>query len=306
MAGSAFDKLMAGGSNPPQHNNGKSAVVTKDKGHKRGIDESEGAENLASKSKRVKQAEGSSATGKISGPSGASFLNSLSSAEIQSLARLMRKQMSPRPTTSWSTATTDRVKAFRASPDGSTHPGSWWIDLCKCELVGGSDVKDHPRWQVDIEARGSKAVVLEVEKALSVERLADFKALASAGAKKMVKLQAHHVALSADLSRRDTAPLPLNAGSGGSISHLCDRTGCVRVCHLEITPIHKKNLDRQRCRGPKLVVFQGVIVQEEPCAHAQVGLSPEARLSNSCLAHVNIVELTDGGAYAVLSILNGR
>lgn len=305
MAGDAFAKLMVGGSNPPQQKSGKSAGAPKDKGLKRGIDESEGAGTLAKDAKRVKQEGGSSAAGK-SGLSGASFLNSLSNAEIQSLASLMRKQMSPRPTMTWSTATTDQVKAFTASPDGSTHPGSWWIDLCKCELVGGSDIKDHPRWQIDIEARGSKAVVLEVEKVLSVERLADFKALASAGAKKMVKLQAHHIALSADLSRRDAAPLPLNAGAGGSISHLCDRTGCVRVCHLEITPVHKKNLDRQRCRGPTLLVFRGVIIQEQPCAHAQAGLSPEARLMNSCLAHVNVVELSESGACAIQSVLDGH
>ena len=81
-----------------------------------------------------------------------------------------------------------------------------------------------------------------------------------------LKVEAHHVAYNAD-NRRVTAPLPLNVGAGGSVSHLCDEGGCVKQSHLEATPIHKDNTDRQRCLGVVLLYFRGVIVKEVPCKH---------------------------------------
>lgn len=110
------------------------------------------------------------------------------------------------------------------------------------------------------------------------------------------------MAYNADLSRRDTAPLPLNAGAGGSLSHLCDKRGCVRVSHLEVTSEHATNLARQRCRGPSLLVFRGRIVQEHLCAHAQGGTREEL-LRNSCLGSLQLHVLTDESAGAIMSLL---
>ena len=118
----------------------------------------------------------------------------------------------------------------------------------------------------------------------------------------MVKLPCHHVAYNADLLRRGTAPLPLDAGAGGSLSHTCDKRGCVRVSHLEVTSEHRDNLNRQRCQGPSLLVFRGVIVQERPCAHAQ-GERHEERLRNSCVGSLRLHTLTDASAGAIASIL---
>ena len=232
----------------------------------------------------------------------AGFLNSLSAPEARSLDSVMRSALSSRISTvpTLKEETLGYLRSLRGLEDGSTHDGTWWADLFTCEIVElKSD--DHPRWQVDLNGAGRSSNVGKVREVLTVQSFSLLEATSTGGVKKMVKLPCHHVAYNADLSRRDTAPLPLDAGAGGSLSHTCDKRGCVRVSHLEVTKEHQSNLNRQRCQGPSLLVFQGVIVQELPCAHAQGG-SPEDCLRNSCVGNVQLHTLTDASAGAVASL----
>ena len=233
----------------------------------------------------------------------AGFLNSLSAAEASSLDCVMRSALKSRiaAASTLSVSVRSQLQSLRGLEGGLTHDGSWWVDLCKCEIVElKSD--DHPRWQVDLNGAGRSSNVALVRGVLTAQSFSLFEAASTEGVKKVVKLPCHHVAYNADLSRRDTAPLPLDAGAGGSISHSCDRRGCVRVSHLEVTSEHADNLSRQRCQGPSLLVFRGVIVQERPCAHGRGG-SHEAQLRNSCAGNVQLHTLTDASAEAIVSIL---
>lgn len=245
----------------------------------------------------------SSETGTPRRTSVAGFLNSLSAEEATALDRVMRSALQSRitATSSLSEEVRQQLEPLRGLEDGSTHDGSWWVDLCKCEIVGLKS-EDHPRWQVDLNGTGKSSNVAMVREILSAQSFSLFQAASTEGVKKVVKLPCHHVAYNADLSRRGTAPLPLDAGAGGSLSHTCDKTGCVRVRHLEVTSEHITNLYRQRCQGPSLLVFRGVIVQERPCAHAQGGTQEEL-LCNSCLGSVQVHTLTDASAGAIASLL---
>jgi hypothetical protein len=242
-------------------------------------------------------------TGSARRTSVAGFLNSLSAPEAVSLDRVMRSALNSRISaiSTLSAATRQQLRPLQGLEDGSTHDGSWWVDLFKCEIVElKSD--DHPRWQVDLNGAGKTSNVVKVREILTVQSFSLFEATSTEGTKKVVKLPCHHVAYNADLSRRDAAPLPLDAGAGGSLSHTCDKRGCVRVSHLEVTSEHASNLNRQRCQGPSLLVFRGVIVQERHCAHAQGG-THEERLRNSCVGSVQMHVLTDASAGAIASIL---
>lgn len=301
----AFRKLMAPASGqipgrPAKKGEGKPAAVRKRSG-------SESIhEGSVSKRPSISSSTHSAGSDEMGTPrrtSVAGFLNSLSATEAVSLERVMRSALRDRikivPTLSKEHL--DVVRSLRGSDDGTTHPGTWWVDLCQCEIV---ELKspDHPRWQVDLNGAGKSSNVAKVREVLSAESFGRLEETSTEGNKRMVKLPCHHVAYNADLSRRDTAPLPLDAGAGGSISHTCDKTGCVRVRHLECTPLHISNLYRQRCQGPSLLVFQGVIVQEIPCPHGKGG-SLEERLQNSCVGAVQVHPLTDAAVGSIMSVL---
>jgi len=259
---------------------------------------------LESVAKRSKHSSSThSADGEPGKLTGADFLNSLAEDEARGLNDLMQKVGPPVRACILSDELYQLVSGLQAAP-GSERDGKWWTDYLTCEAYGKPDVKDHPRWQIDVHS--SDGLVHRVEKVLSVEAFAMFKSLATAGDKSMVKLQRHHVALNADRSRSDGPLIPSDSGKGGSVSHLCDRKGCVRACHLETAIVHKTNLARQRCQGVVLLCFQGVIVQEQPCAHAQAGDgSLTSRLQNSCLGNISVLALSDESA-RLISQLSGQ
>lgn len=76
----------------------------------------------------------------------------------------------------------------------------------------------------------------------------------------------HHLAV-----RKANLELPSNLGSGSSVSHLCDRIGCIKLEHLEISSQHQENLTRQRCQGLTLVIADVLgapqILTINPCVH---------------------------------------
>lgn len=97
-------------------------------------------------------------------------------------------------------------------------------------------------------------------------------------------------------------PLPLNLGSGSSVSHLCDQTGCVRKDHLEVAIVHQTNMNRQRCVGMTLVVIADFIVAEIACKHA-AGTYFEKL--TTCCRKVQVLEVGLGdAAFVVESIMS--
>lgn len=255
-------------------------------------------------SKSLRTSDSPSTTGeKAIKTSAAEFLNNLSSSEATNLDAEMRSAITITVTSSLLPSVQQSLTGLTGRDDGETHSGAWWLALYRCEIVGIAG-NDHPRWQIDTNGTGPGSNMTKVRRALTLASLAIFRTLASAGTKKIVKLNCHHVAVNADLLRRSAAPLPLDAGSGGSVSHLCDVRGCIRAAHLEVTPLHLNNLVRQRCQGPCLIVFGGIIVQETPCPHGR-GASHEERLRNSCLGKLMLCSLDHGAAMAVVHTVNG-
>ena len=169
--------------------------------------------------------------------------------------------------------------------------GKWYVEVwLTCEIIDldkGTPI-GHPKWQLDLNA--SQGMTLRVQKVLSAGAWTSLQQFYPPAKRRQAKLMAHHVSYNA-LSLRDRAPIPLNCGSGGSISHFCDQRGCVKQSHLEATPHHVKNMDRQRCSGVRLVVYLGVIVQELPCPHGTEAVDMAGQLLHSC-RRLSLVQLT--------------
>lgn len=192
----------------------------------------------------------------------AEYLAGLSYEDARALHRVFRNKVGVIIKSHLPADLQARLRVFENRVD-PTRLGRWYLDHLSCELVRSSSTAIcHPRWQVRLDG-GPSSVAGALRVALSdgawqaLSRLTNY-----------AKIMAHHIAYNAD-SRRVAAPIPLNVGAGGSISHLCDEVGCVKQSHLESTPVHRDNMDRQRCRGILLLVFRDVIVEETPCSHGR-------------------------------------
>lgn len=62
--------------------------------------------------------------------------------------------------------------------------------------------------------------------------------------------------------------VPLTAGRGGSVDHLCDTDGCINPAHCIPAATHKENTDRIGCIGVGLHSIGEVICGVVPCKHA--------------------------------------
>jgi hypothetical protein len=192
------------------------------------------------------------------------WLRSLSLQTAQAVLKLMRSSLKlaslpqvPEP---------ERVVLanLAALPCNDGRDGPWYISWSTCEVVT-TTAKDtsHPRWQVDLTA-GPSSVGQSLRAVLSEEEWRTLQDVM--GGRRQFRAQAHHIAYNASDSRV-LAPLPLDCGRGGSISHPCDQRGC--ITHVEATPEHKDNMDRQRCSGILLLHFRGSIIKEMPCVHGR-------------------------------------
>lgn len=312
MPPSAFDQIMTRPSLVP----GDGAAKRTGTKSQPGLDE--GSKTPSLKRRKVDtepepEAEGTkdisshpSATGEQGKLSGAEFLRALTDHEAISLWNVVDEQYNWHNTTGLGEAEYSRLRTLRARQDGATHSGQWWVELIKCTRTGTEVASDHQRWQVDVTGQGPRCAMAKVRRALSEQSLTRFLSLATTGTKKKVALQAHHVRYNADVTRRHLKPLPLDAGKGGSISHLCDQTGCVRLSHLEVSIRHIDNLERQRCRGATIIYVGDTILLEKPCAHAQAGLEPEAALMNSCLGKIALTCLDEVSASDFSLVKLGR
>jgi len=139
--------------------------------------------------------------------------------------------------------------------------------------------EQHGRYQVKINAAGGGSVRSVIHSALrrvagyerAISLMADFSRCASDPSKAhaAVKIWRHHLACIAHLPPGTL--IPTDCGAGGSVSHLCDTTSCIRGDHLRPESAHIDNMARQRCRGVVLTIMSqsGEILQETPCEHGQ-------------------------------------
>lgn len=176
--------------------------------------------------------------------------------------------------------------------------GEWYMEWVKCDIANLSATSGHPRWQPRIRSSdGLTPAALSTVGQQMKRSLSDNAWAALKGAVKsdQIKLQVHHMSF-----RRQNPhlQLPLDLGRGSSISHLCDRIGCVRGTHLEIASEHATNLVRQRCIGVTLIAGLDLIIVELPCAHG-VGNSALERINRSC-RKIHMIRLPDDSIEALV------
>lgn len=197
--------------------------------------------------------------------------------------------------------------------------GAEWRAWACCHNVtsfGQNPPTIYPRFQVNFtvsdkrhvftpEAKktGPSPVGLEIKNLFSEPSWEAFKALAEGESKegatprskKIARLGTHHLAYNAKVARAKSAgidlePLPLDVGSGSSVSHLCDNPKCANPAHLEVALAHRDNMARQRCSGVTLVVVSGVIIEVDHCPHYEVD-EEDGVISPDC-AVLKVINLT--------------
>lgn len=224
----------------------------------------------------------------------ASWLRSLSLEEAKHLYKvcIAGKQLTSLSRVSES----DRAVLARlhAGPTSEGRDGAWYAAWSTCRVVTTTEKgTSHPRAQVKLN-QGANSLGGQLKAGLSRkawETLTQYTSTLKVG---------YHILAYNALPLRETAPVPLNLGSGGSISHPCDERGC--VLHLEATPVHKDNMDRQRCSGVLVMYFRDTIVAEIPCGHGKdrgVDGTLEVQLKKSCIK-VSLFEMTD----EILAVMN--
>jgi len=141
----------------------------------------------------------------------------------------------------------------------ATHRGQWWMDWAECCLFFP---KDAP---IPLTPPTADQM-LQLGRCPIGVRSSIFNEWK--GSSHVVKLYPYHVAFR---QAHGGTLLPNDVGRGSSVSHFCDTSGCTRRDHLALTPRHRENMERQRCQGVTLITFNGIIIQESPCAHADAG-----------------------------------
>lgn len=234
----------------------------------------------------------------------AGWLNSLSDEASRSLFRLMLNEAGGGSTTRSTLSVSDQaaLSGLTNRIEDCPRDGAWYVRwaqhrISRLEVLTNSKTgnKEHPRWQVRPNG-GSSSVAEKIRLRVGEQPLKELQSIVGTG--KQAKLLVHHVAYNAKYAgspgKRGESPIPLDVGSGSSISHLCDTRGCVEPSHLVAAAAHADNMDRQRCNGVLLVVYQSAIIHEVPCKHSvskDGTLSSEA-IDSSC-RRLQIVRLPD-------------
>jgi hypothetical protein len=255
------------------------------KGTGKDIDENELAEVTSGPS----SVSAGVATQKDSDGAGAKWLRSLSLEEAQAVFDVMRAVASQAQKHQVSEEDRGILSSLKAVP-GSSRDGAWYVKWSTCTVATAKSGSGHPRWQVKLD-QGKASIGAKLKQVLPTRA---WETLLQ-DCNKMLRVGYHHVSYNAD-PRRGAAPLPLGLGAGASISHLCDEEGCFCQHHLEANPIHRDNMDRQRCSGVILLHFDGILVKEVPCSHGEkqgASGSLETKIKASCIK-VRLLEISQG------------
>jgi hypothetical protein len=217
----------------------------------------------------------------------ASWLRSLTLEEANHLYRVCIAGKSLTSLSQVSESDRAVLARLRAGPASEGRDGAWYTAWSTCKVVATKEKgSSHPRAQVKLD-QGANSLGGQLKAGLSNKAWETLTQHTS-----VLKIGYHILAYNA-LPERDVAPVPLNLGAGGSISHPCDQRGCVD--HLEATPVHKDNMDRQRCSGVLVMHFRDAIIAEVPCGHGKdrgKDGSLEVQLKKSCIK-VSLYELTE-------------
>jgi hypothetical protein len=225
------------------------------------------------------------------------WLNSLGSPELEACYTLMCSMVGTTHTSADAIFGWDDVQTLSAAP--SCHSGRFWSDWVTCYVVNLDASSGHPRWQIRLRAHSGSIPSADSAggRLRGLLSAASWDALQRAPAQ--VKVPCHHLAVRASGAHPE---LPNDLGHGSSISHLCDRTGCIRKDHLEVEEVHETNLVRQRCRGVTLVVYNHTIVCEVPCPHDAIGAVMAIPFAASC-RKLSVLSLGDREATTIFQSL---
>lgn len=203
------------------------------------------------------------------------------------------------------------VRTLNAVPreGGNVRNGQWYLAWAQCHLSKLKAEGNHPRWQpriLDEKTRRTPATLSSVGKSIKEALVKkgflgvwlDLKHIAEKSSKGQIKIPLHHLAFK---SGDENETVLTNMGTGSSISHLCDKWGCIRVEHLEHCVEHIDNLARQRCTGVTLFCVAGQIAAECPCEHG-VGDDIESQIERSC-RKLRVFQFSDDQARSLLSSL---
>lgn len=196
--------------------------------------------------------------------------------------------------------------------EGCLYSGNEWVRWATCETIpkwqGQSG--EHGRWQLSVindqglipksgAISSLKNALTKLEFEALVKLVNDFPQKAK---RRQLKLHVHHVGylINSDFEACKF-PVVKKVGAGSSISHLCDQRSCARPTHIEVAEHHISNMDRQRCPGVTLLIFNNTIIQETPCAHSGQG-TLQMRLQASC-RKIFTRELTSSAAQFVAESL---
>lgn len=212
------------------------------------------------------------------------WLNSLNAEELREVLKVWRRWVdTERGGLRYAVAISggECPETLECLPGNRPRTGGWYLSWAKCTVavyIG----EQHPRWQPTIVKAGTMETPLaegcarKLKGRIATHKWVHLKQIANSNGQ--VKIPLHHLVYR---THNTGVGLPANLGRGASISHLCDRVGCVRPEHLELTARHVANLDRQRCVGVTLIVGADIIVHEVPCPHG-VGGTTEALIQSSC------------------------
>lgn len=145
-----------------------------------------------------------------------------------------------------------------------THDGDYWADWVTCHISKPTEPRIQTREKPDL---------------LGEKEWTNWRFKTRNG---QVRILEHVVACRAQYG---DLQIPDKLGEGAGVSHLCDTDRCIRKEHMDSLLLHKKNMDRQRCLGMTLIVYEDTIVQEEPCIHAQD--------NDLCCRRVRVIILND-------------
>ena len=204
------------------------------------------------------------------------------------------------PVLSGSGSTGIILENFECLPNLHPRDGPWWLSWGSCRVPDLDVSQGHARWQPRILSNVSRdptSLGLEIRSIVGEDHWADLCLLVPTSGQ--VKIPTTQLAFKAGPGVRT---LPDNLGNGSSLSHLCDRSGCVSCEHLTLELAHANNLRRQRCPGVTLVTTSladgfPTIVHESPCAHA-TGHSHLELLATSC-RKIHIVMMARGAIEAI-------
>ena len=175
------------------------------------------------------------------------------------------------------------LSEFVSMEPASIPDGAYWASWATCRTVKGGK---HVRHAFNLKNANGKAATphnprmkscqgADLKRILTTPEWQALKKIprpASAATKTNVKIWAHHAAcvanpLLADLDEK----VPLNAGAGGSVDHVCGTNGCMTPEHCNRCDVHQANTDRIGCLGIELHHLGQVITAVTPCRHAVKG-----------------------------------